>query len=303
VKRVAFAPATVANVAVGFDLLGFPIEGVGDRVTVERLDAREVRVAGVTGCDLPTDPLRNTATVGLVRLIEERDLAHGFAVSIEKGIPLGSGMGGSAASAVGAIVAASALLDQPLTAAEQLRYALFGEEAASGSRHADNAAPCLLGGLTLTRSSEDVVPIPVPAMIRCVLVHPHARLDTRAARAVLRREVPLADHVRQSANLAAFIAGCFTNDLALIGRSLVDLIVEPQRAPLIRGFAAVKRAALDAGALGCSISGAGPSLFAWATDDAAAAIGAAMVGAFAAEGVPADAWISPIAAQGARVVA
>ncbi|HEX6069576.1 MAG TPA: homoserine kinase [Longimicrobiaceae bacterium] len=303
----AFAPAGVGNVAVGFDLLGHALEAVGDRVTVSRLDEPIVEILGITGCDspLPLEPERNTATAGLITLIEELGLQFGFAVTVEKAIPLGSGMGGSAASAVGAMVAANALLDEPLTLDELLRYALVGEAVASGSPHADNLAPCLFGGLTLVRGLEfpDVLQIPVPEEIRCVLVRPHLRLDTKDARAVLPRSISLGLHVEQAGNLAGFIHGCFTNDLELIRRSFHDVIVEPHREPLIPGFGAARDAAIAAGALGCSISGAGPSVFAWcAGEPGAAEVRAALTGAFAAAGVGTDAWVSPVNAPGAYVV-
>jgi homoserine kinase len=303
----AFAPATVANVAVGFDIMGFPVDAVGDEVTVTRIDKPEVRVKAVTGIsgEIPLDPARNTATIGLIEMISDYSLGFGFEVSIRKCIPLGSGMGGSAASAVGALVAANALLESPLPRERLLKYALLGEYVASGAAHPDNAAPCLFGGLTLTRSVDpvEVVRIPVPESIRCVLVHPHARLDTRTARGVLRREVPLVDHVRQSTNLAGFLAGCFSGDIALIGRSMVDVLVEPQRAPLINGFVKAKEAAMRAGALGCSISGSGPSVFAWvgSTHEATVVMNA-MTRAFAEVGVESDAWVSPVSSEGARII-
>jgi homoserine kinase len=214
-------------------------------------------------------------------------------------------MGGSAASAVGALVAANAVLPEPLSPAELLRYALVGETVASGSAHADNLAPGLYGGLTMVRAMDppDVVCIPVPDELRCVLVHPHLRLDTREARAVLPAEVPRHVAVQHGANLAAFVHGCATGDLELIRRSFVDVLAEPHRARLVPGFHEVRDAALLAGALGCSISGAGPSLFAWCADEQTARfVGAAMVAAFGAEGLAADTWISPVNAPPARLL-
>ena len=181
---------------------------------------------GVAGVEVPLDPAANTAGAGLLRLLAERRLGFGFEVSIEKGIPLGSGMGGSAASAAGAVVAASALLPEPLSRAELLRYGMFGEQVASGSFHADNLAPCLLGGLVLAaprRAARRGTSMPVPAALRCVLVHPRLRVDTREARRVLPREGRAPREVEQSANLAGVIAGCCSGDLELIGRSLADV--------------------------------------------------------------------------------
>lgn len=299
----AFAPATVGNVGVGFDVLGHAVVSVGDRVTVTRIDAPTVTVRGASTV-VPMEAASNTAGAGLLRLIEDRKLTFGFDVLLEKGIPLGSGMGGSAASAAGAILAASQLLEHPLTETELLRYGMYGEEVATGAFHPDNLAPCLLGGLVLAMGGEpmQVVRIPVPPSLHCVIVHPDLRLDTRDARAVLPSQICLSAHVEQSGRLAAVIAGCYSGDLALIGRSLADLVVEPRRAPLVRGFDAVKTAALDAGALGCSLSGAGPSIFAWCAGQAVGElIRERMIAAFAASDVAARGWISPVNAPGARI--
>ena len=305
-RATAFAPASVSNLAVGFDLLGHPIPNAGDRVTVRRLASPGVVMGEVTGVagPLPADPAANTAGAALLRLLADHAPSLGLEVSIEKGIPLGSGIGGSAASAVAAVVAANALLPEPLSAADLFPYALVGEAVASGAVHGDNVAPSLFGGLVLVRSAEppDVVGLPAPPSLRSVVVLPALRLDTREARAVLPRTIPLSDHVHQSANLAGVIAGLFAGDFDLIRRSLADLIVEPHRAPLIPGFADVKAAALAAGALGCSISGGGPSIFAWCDGDASAdSVREAMTAAFAREGVKSSGWIAPVAGPGARV--
>lgn len=306
-SATAFAPASIGNVAAGFDVLGHAMDAVGDRVTVTRSDEPGVRIVSVEGIAgaLPSDPAANTATAGLLRLIDERALPFGFDVAIRKGIPLGSGMGGSASSAVAGIVAASAVLDEALSQDEMFRYAMVGEAVASGAMHGDNVAPILLGGLRLVRAIDppDMVRIPVPPRVRCVLVHPALRLDTRTARAVLPRDVPLSLAIHQSAELAGLVAACFLGDVELIRRSLVDHVVEPARAPLVPGFRAVQQAAMDAGALGCSLSGAGPSLFAWCDGDlVASVVRAAMVDAFAAAGIEAEAWISPVDCPGARIV-
>lgn len=302
-----FAPASMGNVAVGYDVLGSALEGLGDRITVRRLEEPVVRVEAITGrvTDLPTAPPDNTATAALLDLQDKRDLNFGFEVAIEKGIPLGSGLGGSAASAVGAVVAAGHLLSETLSRTDLLPHALAGEAVASGALHPDNVAPCLYGGLVLTREMDppDVISVPVPAGVRCVLVRPHRVLHTREARACLPETLPLADSVRQTAHFGAFVAGCYRDDLALIGRALRDLIVEPHRAALVPGFADVQAAAMAAGALGCSLSGAGPTLFAWADGhDQARNVRDAMIEAFAQHDVASEAWISPIPEQGARIV-
>ncbi|HEY0170869.1 MAG TPA: homoserine kinase [Pyrinomonadaceae bacterium] len=312
-SATAFAPATVANVAVGFDILGFAVEATGDRVTVTKTREPSVTIGEISdaggapfGPGIPSDPARNTATVGLIALLEERKLDFGFRVSIVKGIALGSGLGGSAASAVASLVAANALLERPLSAEELMPYALLGEQAASGAIHPDNVAPCLLGGLTLVTSLSPFrfVRLPVPREILTVLVHPHVRVDTRGARRLLRTEVPLADLVRQTASLAGFVAGCYTGDLELIRETLRDHVVEPQRAPLIPAFAEMKAAALAEGALGASISGSGPTVFAWvASTDAAERVRRSMLRAFRTHGgAEADSWVSPVSDAGARIL-
>ena len=304
----AYAPASIGNVGVGYDVLGCALEGVaGDRVTVRRTDDPGVRVASVEGPGadvLPTTPEENTATAALLSLRKETELTFGFEVAIKKGIPLSSGMGGSAASAVGAVVAANAVLPEPLPQDDLLRHALQGEAVASGSIHADNVAPCLYGGLILTRAVDppDVISIPAPSGVRCVLVHPHLTIRTREARACVPDVLPTTDVTRQTAHLGAFIAGCYRGDVPLLGRSLRDLLVEPHRAALVPGFASVQSAAMDAGALGCTLAGAGPSLFAWCRTNDAPTVRAAMTEAFAATETTTDAWISAIDAPGAHLV-
>ena len=299
-----FAPASVGNAAVGFDLLGFAFDSVGDEVTVERGPAG-VEISAIDGVvrDLPREASRNTAGQALLAMIQELKLSHGFRISIRKGIPMGSGMGGSAASAVGAVVAANALLEKPLAPHALLPFALAGEAVASGAAHADNIAPCLLGGLTLALPDPilDVLELPTPAGIHGVLVHPNLVVETKAARAILSPTLSLAQHVRQSGSLAGFILGCQRNDHELIRRHLRDLVIEPQRAQLIPGFARAKAAALAAGALGFSISGSGPSVFAWAANAAdGEKIRAAVAAEFTAVGC--DSWVAPLPCRGARVV-
>ncbi|PEN13670.1 homoserine kinase [Longibacter salinarum] len=302
----AYAPSSVGNVAVGYDVLGCIADVAGDRVTVRRLDEPVVRLGSVSGLvtDLPSDPEENTATAGLLKMITDLNLDYGFEVCLEKGIPLGSGMGGSAASAVGAAVAANAVLDDPMPLDSVFRYALVGEAVASGAVHPDNVAPSLYGGVVLTRSVDppDVISVPVPEELRCVLVHPDRSIATRDARARLPNALKYADIVRQTAHIGAFIAGCYKGDIDLIGRSLRDFIVEPYRAALIPGFADLQRGAMDAGALGCSLAGAGPSCFAWTRAEDAAEVQTAMQSVFSRQDIPADAWITRLDAPGARIV-
>lgn len=300
----AFSPASVGNVGVGFDILGHVIEGPGDTVTVRRIDAPEVRIAAIRGTtiDLPLDAPANTAGASLIALRTALALPFGFEIEIEKGIPLGSGMGGSAASCVAALVAANELLESPLLREALYDFALTGEAVASGGRHGDNLGPMLLGGLVLS-TADRLVRIPVPAAWHSVLVHPEAILETRRAREALKGGYALGEFVSQSANLSLVLAGCHAGDAELVRAGLQDVLVEPRRAPLIVGFDAAKRAALEASALGASISGAGPSVFGWfETRTLAEAAAPAVQAAFAAHGFDSQAWVSPIDSPAARVV-
>ncbi len=300
----AFSPASVANVAVGFDLLGYAVPDVGDTVTVRRIDAPEVRIAAIRGTaiELPLDAPRNTAGAALIALREALQLPYGFELEIDKGIPLSSGMGGSAASCVAALVAANALLDVPLSREQLYPFALDGEAVASGSRHGDNLGPMFLGGLVLC-TLERLVPVPVPGQWHSLLVHPDALLETRRAREALQGSYGLKEFVAQSSNLALVLAGCHAGDAGLVRAGLADVLVEPRRAPLIVGFDAAKQAALAAGAMGASISGAGPSVFAWFEDrDAALAAAPKVQAAFAAAGFGSQSWVTPVNSPGARLL-
>jgi homoserine kinase len=292
----AFAPASVGNVAVGFDILGHSMAGAGDRAEVRIIDEPEVRIAAIHGTvtELPREPHRNTAGMALLALRGALRLPHGFELTLHKGIALGSGMGGSAASCVAALVAANALLEKPLPREALYRFALDGEAVASGSRHGDNLGPMLLGGLVLA-THDRLLRIPVPHEWHCALVHPHCVLETRKARAALAGDYALGEFVAQSGHLALLLAGCYRGDVALVREGLRDVLVEPRRAPLVPGFMRVKQAALDHRALGASISGGGPSVFGWyeRRGDAEAAA-AAMRAAFAEAGLDSDAFVAPV---------
>lgn len=301
----AEAPSSVGNVATGFDILGHTIEGPKDRVRLERIDEGEVRLRSVTGVitDLPREPVRNTALRALEALRIALRLPFGFEADIVKGIPLGSGMGGSAASAVAALVAANALLETPLRAADLYPFALEGEAAASGGRHGDNVGPMLLGGLVLA-TADRLIRLPVPKGLTCVLVHPHLVLETRKAREALVMPYAISDFVPQSAGLAQMMVGLFTGNPDSIRAGLRDVLVEPRRAHLVPGFKGVKDAAMEEGALGASISGGGPSVFAWFPDRGSAERSApSMQRAFGRAGFDSDVFISPVDGPKARVVA
>ncbi|WP_232830221.1 homoserine kinase [Lewinella sp. IMCC34191] len=305
-----FAPATVANVAVGFDILGFAIDRPGDEI-VARLnpDFQGVRITAITGTGdkiLPTETERNTAGVAAQRLLEHLGMAdRGIELEIHKKMPFGSGLGSSAAGAAGAAVAVNELLGSPLSREAILYFTVQGEEVADGSFHADNVAPCLVGGITLIRSNEslDVHHLPVPEGLHVAVVHPEIEILTRDARAVLSDQIPLSTAIRQMGSLASFITALYTNDISLLGRSLRDHMVEPQRKQLIPGFDAVQKAALERGALGCSISGAGPSVFALCDSGyLAQAVGQGMQAAFREVGTDSQLYVSPINQHGVQVL-
>ncbi|MGY1408297.1 MULTISPECIES: homoserine kinase [unclassified Luteimonas] len=304
----AFAPASVGNIGVGFDLLGHAIDGPRDMATVRRIDEPVVRIEAIEGDiagieKLPLEAAHNTAGGALIALREALALPFGFALSLHKGIPLGSGLGGSAASCVAALVAANALLDAPLPREALYGFALEGEAISSGSRHGDNVAPMLLGGVALATASR-ALRLEVPAWLHAVVVHPDQVLETRRSRAALAEPYPLHALVEQTAHLAQFLLGLQRGDAGLIRDGLHDVLVEPRRAPLIPGFDAVKSAALRHGALGASISGGGPSVFAWFDSQAAAANAApAMRQGFVDAGFDARAYVTPVDAPRAEIIA
>ncbi|WP_215223261.1 homoserine kinase [Echinicola shivajiensis] len=264
-KVTAFAPATVANVSCGFDILGFAVEELGDKVSVSLSDQPGVRVVSIEGDGgrLPYESEKNTCSVAIQALVDHVDFKGGIEISLSKGLPLGSGMGSSAASSVAALVAANSLLGEPLERKDLLPFAMKAEGVACGAEHADNVAPSLLGGFVLIRSYKplDVTRLHVPDGLYCTLVHPHLELNTADSRSVLRQQVSLKDAIIQSGNIAGLVAGLFQEDMGLISRSLQDVIAEPSRSVLIPGFDEIKEAIKDAGALGSGISGSGPTTF------------------------------------------
>ena len=305
VEATAFSPASIGNLGIGFDILGQSFAGAGDRATVRRIQSGKVQISAIRNAPvaLPLEAEKNTAGAALIALREALKLPFGFEVELDKGIPFGSGMGGSAASCVAALVAANALLDAPLSVEQLYPHALAGEAVASGGRHGDNIGPMLLGGVVLA-TLDHLVRIPVPENWHSVLVHPDAVLETRRAREALKGAYAIGDFVAQSANLALVLAGCQRGDASLVRAGLNDVLVEPRRAPLIEGFARVKQAALDQHAMGASISGAGPSVFAWFESRAEAEVAApAMQAAFTDAGIASESFISPVNGPAAHVIA
>lgn len=255
-------PATIANLVCGFDVLGLCLEDPYDIMELSLLDEPVIKISSADGYPLPSDPAQNTAGAPLIEMLKEIEENIGFDVVIHKHIKPGSGLGSSAASAAGAVVAANKLLNNRFSNEDLLRFAMFGEKVASGVKHADNVAPCIYGGITLIRSIHplDVVALSAPDLYVTV-VHPQIEVKTSDARQILRKEVLLKDAIKQWGNIAGLVAGFLKNDYALIGRSLEDVIIEPVRSILIPGFDEVKSQCKEAGALGGGISGSGPSLF------------------------------------------
>ena len=260
-----FAPATVANISCGFDVLGCCLEGVGDEMIIHLSDTPGVRITKIEGADLPLDTDKNVAGVAVVALLEKlNNNTAGIEIEIYKKIKAGSGIGSSAASSAGAVWATNKLLGSPFTEKELVPFAMEGERLASGNAHADNVAPALLGGFTLVRSYDplDVLKLNTPEDLYMTIIHPQIEVKTADSRKVVKPNVSLKKAITQWGNLGGFIAGLYTNDYDLLGRSLEDVIIEPMRSILIPKFEEVKATAIQNGALGAGISGSGPSIFA-----------------------------------------
>ncbi len=304
----AFAPASVSNVACGFDILGFAIEDLGDVVEVRRADEPGIRIDSITGDNgwLPYEAERNTAGIAVQALLDRCGLSDaGLILSIHKRMPLQSGLGSSAASSVAAAVAADHLLGTGLSQEDLVSCAVEGERFIGGTAHADNVAPSLVGGLVLVRGGEDprILSLPVPEGLTCALVRPNLTVHTGEGRALLGDTIGLRTAVEQWGNVAGLIAGLYRSDWALISDCLVDVVAEPKRAGTVRGFPEAKAAALAAGALGSSLSGSGPAIFALCRG-ASTAHGAAeaMQQALADQGVSSEIQVTAVGSRGARVL-
>ncbi|MDR2449499.1 MAG: homoserine kinase [Prevotellaceae bacterium] len=298
-----FAPATVANVACGFDVLGFALNIPGDELRIAFNDSDSLELHNETPYELPLSPEKNVTAVALQSMLDALQSKQGFTITFLSKIMPGSGVGSSAASAAAGVFGANELLGRPFTRRQLVAFAMQGERVASGSAHADNVAPALMGGFTLIRSYTplDIIPIPSPPVFATV-VHPQIEVRTSDSRKILRQEVPIRKAVEQWGNVAGLVAGLFTSNYDLIGRSLHDVIVEPVRALLIPEFYAIKQAAMDAGALGCSISGSGPSIFALSRDEATAQkVAQAMRHGFDHVGIENHIFVSPVNKEGVRI--
>lgn len=304
-KITAFAPATSANLGVGFDIMGLALNAVGDKVTLKKRGDGKIVIDKINSASgLPMDAGQNTASYSVQKMCEDLKIECGFSLEIDKGIAIGSGMGGSAASAVAGVVALNGFLVNPVSKEKLVEYALYGEELASGGRHADNVAPCVFGGITLIHSIEpmEIIKLPYPQFY-CVVIHPHLKVETKSARGILSNTVSLKKYINQSAHLSSTICALYTQDYGLFSRAMQDIIIEPQRSQLVTGFHEVKAAALANGALSATLSGSGPSMLAFCRDqDSANLVSNAMLETFKEQGVEADSLISEINQDGAYLI-
>lgn len=296
-----FCPGTIANVSCGFDVLGLSLAGVGEYMTVIQTPTKGITISEITGQDLPLETAKNVAGVAGLALLEALGSEAGFDIKIEKKIKAGSGIGSSAASSAGAVWAINHLLGNPYTTIELIPFAMEGERLASGVAHADNVAPALLGGFTLVRSTDplDVVSLPSPRELYATVIHPQIEIKTADSRRILKSSLSLKDAITQWGNVGGLVAGLYREDYELIGRSLQDVVIEPVRSILIPGFDEIKAAALNAGALGCGISGSGPSVFALSKGaDKAHEVAQQLKEVYTPMGIPFDIHISNINEKG-----
>jgi homoserine kinase len=300
-----FSPATIANLSCGFDVLGACLDGIGDEMIFRKSTQKGLRITKITGTDLPYEPEKNVAGVAGIALLNQVEIEFGIEMEIHKKIKAGSGIGSSSASAAGAVVGINELLGNPFSKQDLIAFAMEGEFLASGSYHADNVAPAILGGFTLVKgySPLEVIKMPSPKELYATIIHPQIEVKTAAARSILPKEIALKTAVTQWGNLGGFICGLYTEDYDLIGRSIVDVVAEPYRKSLIPSFEKVKQAALEAGALGFGISGSGPSLFALSRGEATAKkVAAQMTKVYQTTGIDFEIYISAINNQGVRIL-
>lgn len=300
-----FTPATIANISCGFDILGLCLDTVGDEMIVRKVATKGVKITNITGQNLPYELNKNVAGVSALAFLEHIDEKVGFEIEIHKKIKPGSGIGSSAASSAGVVYAMNELLGNPFSSSELISFAMQGEKLASGSAHADNVAPALLGGFTLIRSYEplDVLKINAPNDLFSAVIHPQIELKTSDARSVLKEQVPLKNMVKQMGNLGGLISGLYTSDYQLISRSLHDEIIEPNRSILIPKFEQVKKTALTNGALGAGISGSGPSIFALCKgEESAQKVSKAMAEVYHKTPIDFEIHVSKINQKGIKII-
>lgn len=301
-----FAPATVANVSCGYDVLGFAVNTPGDEVIMHLNDSKKVTLDKIEGDEgrLPRDPEQNTVSAVVINFLKQLGVEQGVSIELYKKMPFGSGLGSSSASAVAGLVAINELMGKPMTREELLPFAMEGERLACGNAHADNVAPALLGGMVLVRSYKplDVVKLPVPDGLSLALLYPHVEIPTKEARRILKQHIPIQDAVTQWGNVAGLVAGFCTNNLELIGRSMQDVIIEPIRAMLIPCFYEMREVAAAHGALGFSISGSGPSVFALCKgEETAQKVAKALAETLSNNGIGVNTYVSAINTEGPKV--
>lgn len=300
-----FCPATIANISCGFDVLGLCLESVGDEMIIRKSDVKGIKITKIVGEELPLETSKNVAGVAALALLDTIDYKFGFEIEIYKNIKPGSGIGSSAASAAGAVFGINELLGKPFIRKELVEFAMKGEAIASGSEHADNVAPAIMGGITLVRSSAplDIIKIESPSELYATVIHPQIELKTSEMRAVLQPMIPLKSAILQWGNLGGLIAGFYTSDYELIGRSLHDEIVEPLRGPFIPKFDVIKKTALENGALGSGISGSGPSIFALSKGiETANRIAKAMFVVYEDMNMPFEIHVSKVNPEGVKII-
>ena len=301
-----FCPATIANVSCGFDVLGLALDAVGDTMIVRKSAEKGIRITKIIGQELPLETKKNVAGVAGLALLEKSGFEGGFEIEIDKNIKPGSGIGSSAASSAGAVWGMNELLGRPFSKLELVKFAMQGEQLASSVAHADNVAPALFGGFTLVRSYNplDIVPIPTPDELFATVIHPQIEIKTSDSRKILKTNISLEKGIQQWGNVGGLIAGLFQSDYDLIGRSLEDHIIEPIRSILIPGFDQIKSGAIESGALGCGISGSGPSIFALSKgEDVAKIVAQSMDKIYSDVGIPFDIHISKINTKGVKKIA
>ncbi len=300
-----FSPATVANVSCGFDVLGFCLDSIGDKMLVRKVDKKGIYITKIEGYKLPFEADKNVAGVSALALIKEAKPDCGFEIEIYKHIKPGSGIGSSSASASGSVFAINELLGQPFNKTQLTYFAMQGEKLASKSEHADNVAPGIFGGFTLVKNIHplEVLEIPTPKDLYATIIHPQIEIKTAESRAILPKEIPLKDAIKQWANVGSLIHGLHTSDYELISRSLQDVIVEPHRSKLIPHYNNVKAATLKAGALGCGISGSGPSIFTLSKGiETAKKVEIAMRNVYSETNIVFETYVSKINTEGIRII-
>jgi len=298
-----FCPATIANVSCGFDVLGLCLESTGDEMLIRKVSTPGVRITKIIGQQLPMETEKNVAGVAALAMLKDLDIDFGFEIEINKKIKPGSGIGSSAASAAGAVYGINQILGAPFNQTQLVEFAIQGEALASGTAHADNVAPALLGGFTLVKGYEplEVLKLNTPSELYATVIHPQIEVKTADARSVLKQSIPLRKAIVQWGNLAGLVSALYSEDYDLLSRCLHDEIIEPMRSPLIPGFYKVKQAVKEAGALGSGISGSGPSIFALSKGkDIAQEVAKAMGNIYKDFGVDYDLHISSINTQGVK---